>query len=149
MPGPHPPLQKNCDVNLDLHRLCDCARTVLICYCDTAVGCDHFHIMIIYLKTIFKDSQLQILINRWLCHRFSSLMHKIVLWVRYYDACPATWVLCTPKLLVFPLDWQRRRIPKDVCKRTIEILKSARIFKVNCCLKVHNAHLNLVSPIPG
>ena len=23
----------------------------------------------------------------------------------------------------------------------------ARIFKVNCCLKVHNAHLKLLSPI--
>ena len=25
----------------------------------------------------------------------------------------------------------------------------ARTFKVNCCLKVHNAHLNLLSPILG
>ena len=29
------------------------------------------------------------------------------------------------------------------------MLQRARIFKVNCCLKVHNAHLNLASPILG
>ena len=30
---------------------------------------------------------------------------------------------------------------KDVYRRTIEILQRARIFKANCCLKVHNAYL--------
>ena len=32
---------------------------------------------------------------------------------------------------------------KDVCKTTIETLQRAHIFKVNCCLKVHNAHLRV------
>ena len=36
---------------------------------------------------------------------------------------------------------------KDVCSRTIEMPQCARIFKVNCCLKVHNAHLQILSPI--
>ena len=33
--------------------------------------------------------------------------------------------------------------------RTREMPQRARIFKVNCHLKVHNAHLNLLSPISG
>ena len=36
---------------------------------------------------------------------------------------------------------------KDVFWRSKEILQRARIFKANCCLKVHNAHL--ASPISG
>ena len=35
----------------------------------------------------------------------------------------------------------------DVYSRTIEIPQRARIFKANCCLKVHNAHLMFASPI--
>ena len=31
--------------------------------------------------------------------------------------------------------------------RTIEFPKCAHIFKVNCCLKVHNAHFKIASPI--
>ena len=38
---------------------------------------------------------------------------------------------------------------KDVCRRTIEMLQRTRIFKVNCFLKVHHAHLKLASPISG
>ena len=38
---------------------------------------------------------------------------------------------------------------KYVHKRTIEILQRAHIFNTNCCLKVHNAHLKLVSQISG
>ena len=38
---------------------------------------------------------------------------------------------------------------KDVYRRTIEILQRPHIFKINCCLKVHNAHLKLASPISG
>ena len=34
-----------------------------------------------------------------------------------------------------------------VYRRTIEILQRAHIFKVNCCLKVHNAHLKLASSV--
>ena len=34
---------------------------------------------------------------------------------------------------------------KDVYWKTIEILQRAHIFKGNCCLKVHDAHLNLAS----
>ena len=30
-----------------------------------------------------------------------------------------------------------------------KILQRTRIFKANCCLKVHNAHLNLAAPISG
>ena len=30
---------------------------------------------------------------------------------------------------------------KDFYRRTIEIPQRARIFKVDCCLKAHNAHL--------
>ena len=33
---------------------------------------------------------------------------------------------------------------KDVYRRTIEILQRTRIFKANCCLKVHNVSLKLV-----
>ena len=36
---------------------------------------------------------------------------------------------------------------KDVYSRTIEILQCVYILKANCCLKVHNAHLKLASPI--
>ena len=36
---------------------------------------------------------------------------------------------------------------KDVYRRTIEMPQRTRNFNVNCCLKVHNAHLNLLSPI--
>ena len=38
---------------------------------------------------------------------------------------------------------------KDVYRRTIEMLQRACNFKVNCCLKVHNAHLKILSPISG
>ena len=38
---------------------------------------------------------------------------------------------------------------KDVQSRTIESLQCACIFKVGCCLKVHNAPLKLASPISG
>ena len=38
---------------------------------------------------------------------------------------------------------------KDVCRRAIEILQRAHIFKANCYLKVHNAHIKLASPIFG
>ena len=38
---------------------------------------------------------------------------------------------------------------KDAYRRTIEIPQRAHIFKVNCCLKVHNVHLKLASPISG
>ena len=38
---------------------------------------------------------------------------------------------------------------KDVYRRTIEIPQRARTFKVNYCLKVHNAHQKLLSPISG
>ena len=38
---------------------------------------------------------------------------------------------------------------KDVYKRTIEMPQRARIFMVNWCLNVHNAHLKLLSPISG
>ena len=31
---------------------------------------------------------------------------------------------------------------KDVYRRIIEMPQRTRIFKVNCCLKVHNAHQN-------
>ena len=31
--------------------------------------------------------------------------------------------------------------------RTVEFPKCAHIFKVNCCLKVHNAHFKISSPI--
>ena len=36
-----------------------------------------------------------------------------------------------------------------IYRRTIEIPQRTRIFKVNCCLKVHKAPLKLVSPISG
>ena len=39
----------------------------------------------------------------------------------------------------------RKRIRKgtvqNVCRSTIEILQRVRIFKANCCLQVHNAHI--------
>ena len=38
---------------------------------------------------------------------------------------------------------------KDVYIWAIEILQRAHIFKANCCLKVHNAHLKLALPISG
>ena len=38
---------------------------------------------------------------------------------------------------------------KGVYRRTIEILQRGRIFKANCCLNVHNAHLKIVFPISG
>ena len=36
---------------------------------------------------------------------------------------------------------------KDVYRRTIETPQRAGTFKVNCCLKVHNAHLKLQATI--
>ena len=36
---------------------------------------------------------------------------------------------------------------KDVYWRTIEIPQCTHIFKAKCCLKVHNVHLKLQSPI--
>ena len=33
---------------------------------------------------------------------------------------------------------------KDIYGRTAEIPQCAHIFKANCCLKVYNAHLNLI-----
>ena len=38
---------------------------------------------------------------------------------------------------------------KDVYRRTIEMPQRALLLKVNCCLKVHNAHQKLLSPISG
>ena len=38
---------------------------------------------------------------------------------------------------------------KDVYRRIIEIPQRAGIFKVNCSLKVHNAHLKLALSISG
>ena len=38
---------------------------------------------------------------------------------------------------------------KDVHRGTIEMPQGAHTFKVNCCLKVHNAHLKLLTPISG
>ena len=38
---------------------------------------------------------------------------------------------------------------KDDCRGTIEIPQRARIFKANCCLKIHNVHLNRASQISG
>ena len=38
---------------------------------------------------------------------------------------------------------------KDVYRRTIEMTQRAHTFQVNCCLKVHNARLKLLSPILG
>ena len=38
---------------------------------------------------------------------------------------------------------------KDVYRRTIEMPQRARSFQANCCLKVHNAHLKLLSSISG
>ena len=37
----------------------------------------------------------------------------------------------------------------DVCGRTIEIPQCTRIFKVNCCLKVHNVQLKIALSISG
>ena len=36
---------------------------------------------------------------------------------------------------------------KDFYRRTIEMPQHACTFKVNCCLKVHNVHLKLLSLI--
>ena len=38
---------------------------------------------------------------------------------------------------------------KDVYRRTIGIPQRTRISTVDCCLKDHNAHLKLASPISG
>ena len=38
---------------------------------------------------------------------------------------------------------------KDVYRRTIEKLQRARILRLKCSLKVHKAHLKLVSQISG
>ena len=38
---------------------------------------------------------------------------------------------------------------KDICRRTIEILQRAHIFKANCYLKVQNVHIKLASAILG
>ena len=38
---------------------------------------------------------------------------------------------------------------KDVYRRTMEVPQCAHTFQVNCCLKVHNAHPKLLSPISG
>ena len=38
---------------------------------------------------------------------------------------------------------------KDIYRRTIEMPQRAHIFKVDCCLDVHNAHLKLLLPISG
>ena len=36
-----------------------------------------------------------------------------------------------------------------VYRGTIEMPQRGHTFQVNCCLKVHNAHLKLLSPILG
>ena len=38
---------------------------------------------------------------------------------------------------------------KDIHRRTIEIVQRNRTLEDNCCLKVHNAHIKLASPISG
>ena len=46
-------------------------------------------------------------------------------------------------------DVSRKPQYKDIYRRTIEIPQRSRTFQANCCLKVHNAHLKLLSPISG
>ena len=41
------------------------------------------------------------------------------------------------------------RIPKGTLQRCTKFPQRARLLKANCCLKVHNAHLELTSPISG
>ena len=53
------------------------------------------------------------------------------------------------KLSPFPHFVSRKPQYKDIYWRTIEMPQRARAFQVNCCLKVHNAHLKLLSPISG
>ena len=36
---------------------------------------------------------------------------------------------------------------EDVCRRTVEVLQHASIFKADCCLEIHNADLKFVWPI--
>ena len=56
-------------------------------------------------------------------------------------------VLCTWCMMCTPLYSEQYTQYKDIYRRTIEMLQSVCIFKANCCLKVHNAHLMLSSPI--
>ena len=55
--------------------------------------------------------------------------------------------LCTWCMGCTPLYSEQYTQYKDIYRRTIEMLQSVCIFKANCCLKVHNAHLMLSSPI--
>ena len=47
------------------------------------------------------------------------------------------------------LNASRKPQEKGVYRRTREMPQRARTFQVNCCLKVHNAHLKLLSSISG
>ena len=49
----------------------------------------------------------------------------------------------------FHTTYPESRSNKDVFRRTIEMPQRARLLKGNCCLKVHNAHQKLLSPISG
>ena len=58
----------------------------------------------------------------------------------------ALWGMNLLNLLQFKFMCRNEQY-KDVYRWTIEFSQHTHIFKVDCCLKVHNAHLKLVSSV--
>ena len=74
-----------------------------------------------------------------------------VLW-NYDVRCFVSLLKLTCKLQMFASEKYKTYPEVDSTKtigKTIEIPQSILIFKVNCCLKVHNAHLKLAWPTLG
>ena len=65
-----------------------------------------------------------------------------------YWFCPTTSPLSLNNMTMSKVV-SRKPQYKDDCSGRIEILQRVYIFKANCCLKAHNAHLKLASPISG
>ena len=92
--------------------------------------------------------------------RFSEIYVKIICWHPPPPHRHEGWRPLLRKSWIRPWTQQvyctiednnvsRKSQYKDVYRRTIEMPQRARTFQVNCCLKVHNAHLKLLSPISG
>ena len=53
------------------------------------------------------------------------------------------WYVNLQRFYVYLIFISQKSQYKDVYRRTIEILHCAHILKTNCCLKAHNAHINI------
>ena len=86
-----------------------------------------------------------ILCDENICLRI-SVQHWHVIGSMISPSYRTIWLKTTEK---GTFDISRKPQYKDVYRRTIEMPQRARTFQVNCCLKVHDAHLKLLWPISG